>query len=901
MSQSTQKPTVQRILIERMESPIGVDVARPRVSWEVDSDRRGARQVGYQIVLGRAREAVMSGRGDIWDSGRVASDRSLDVRLGSDETFALPDHAKLWIGVRVWDEAGHESDWKASAFESGFVTQRWQPTWIGLDELRASAEANRESPEGLLLPPVVYLRRGFELQKKPVRATLYVASLGTIDTYLNGSRVTEDRYPSGWTDYRKRIYYRAYDVSDRLEVGSNVVGAMLGDGWFSGYIGWGNHRDHYGKHARFGCVLVMDHADGSRETISSDKHFRASDGPVRSADFLKGEVFDARMHHPGWCKEAFDDRSWRAVDVGTREEFPYDQVPVRWHPAPPVRMFETFTPNKISQPTEGRYVIDMGQNFAGVVRIRLTDTTPGQRVEIRHAERLNPDGTIYTTNLRGATSVDTYICRGGEEEIWEPRFTFHGFQYVELSGLTRPPTNETVLGVAISSDVKTIGSFESSEAFLNRLFKNIYYTQRANFIEVPTDCPQRDERLGWTADAQIYLDSACLIADVRAFFDKWMTDLIDAQGDDGNIPKVAPNVVAGPDGGPAWADAAVIIPWRIYEMDGDSDLLARCYPMMKRFVDFNVSRTREGLKPPEKFHCFGDWLNIDDPTPHDLLFSAYLAHSADLTARSARVLGLEEDARKYENLFERAAMAFRSFHLAEDGKLTGDSQTAYVLAIRFGLLDEAGRARAGEHLVANIARRGMHLSTGFVGTKDLLHALSDVGRSDVASVLLMKRTFPSWGFSIDHGATSIWERWDGWTPSKGFQDAGMNSFAHYAFGAVYQWMVRSLGGLVESRRSGEWLRLQMDFDHGLGDARVAWRGPRGWFESGWIRTGDGISWELRIPFGSTAKVSVKLKDGQQITEQNANMKHVSGVGQVARRGDWMDFEVSSGWYRFQIE
>ncbi len=901
MNESMPNPVVERILIERLESPIGVDVARPRVSWEVKSLRRGARQSGYQIVLGQSREDVMSGRGELWDSGHVHSDASLDVRLGSDEKFSLPDHARLWIGVRVWDEAGHESAWEASPFDSGFVTERWKANWIGLDELRTSAENHRESPESVLLPPVAYLRRGFQLQRKPARATIYIASLGVADTYVNGKRVTEDRYPSGWTDYQKRIYYRAYDVSELLHAGANAVGATLGDGWFSGYIGWGNRRDHYGKHARFACVLVLDHADGTRETISSDGQFRGSEGPTRSADFLKGEVFDARIDHPGWSEPTFDDRTWRAVDVGTREAFAYDHVPVRWHPAPAVRAFEMIEPTNITEPAAGRYVIDLGQNIAGVARIRLTDTTPGQRVEIRHAERLNPDGTIYTTNLRSAVSVDTYICRGGEEEIWEPRFTFHGFQYVELSGLTRPPTKQTVRGVAISSDMRTIGAFESSDAMLNRLFKNIYYTQRANFIEVPTDCPQRDERLGWTADAQIYLDSACLIADVRAFFDKWLTDLIDSQGEDGNVPKVAPSVVAGPDGGPAWADAAVIIPWRMYEMYEDRALLERCYPMMRRFVDFNVDRTREGLQPPEKFHCFGDWLNIDDPTPHDLLFSAYLAHSADLTARAARVLGRSDDARKYETLFQRAVNAFRTSHLAGDGKLTGDSQTAYVLAIRFGLLTGADRVRAGEHLVANIERRGTHLSTGFVGTKDLLHALSDAGRSDVARVLLMNRTFPSWGFSIEHGATSIWERWDGWTPTKGFQDAGMNSFAHYAFGAVYQWMVRSLGGLVETNRSGAWMRMEMDFDHGLGDARVMWHGPRGVFASSWVRTEKGICWELKIPFGSIAGVFVKLGPGQLITEQNANMERVSGIARVERKGNGIEFEVSSGSYRFLIE
>jgi alpha-L-rhamnosidase len=432
---------------------------------------------------------------------------------------------------------------------------------------------------------------------------------------------------------------------------------------------------------------------------------------------------------------------------------------IQAHPGPPVVVVQEFKAKTITEPTPGVYVLNLGQNFAGVARLKVSGQ-PGQKITLRFAERLNPDGTIYTANLRGARATDTYICRGEGVEEWMPRFTFHGFQYVEVTGLTKPPTTETVVGLALGSDTQVSGAFECSDPMLNQLHNNIYWTQRANFIDIPTDCPQRDERLGWTGDAQVYVCTATLNCDVQAFFRKWLVDLMDAQRADGQFPCVAPLKVAGSDGGPAWADAGVICPWTMYTVYGDRRALEHCYPQMKKFIAFCQERSKPDLTPPDKFHCFGDWLNIGANTPKDVIFLAYFAHSTKLTAQTAEVLGKKEEAAKYHQLFDDLKAAFNKAYVAADGRIKGNTQCVYVLAIAFDLLDADQLKLAAKYLVEDIESRDNHLSTGFIGTKDLMLVLAKIGRNDVAYRLIHNKTFPSWGFSIQHGLYRIVEMMD---------------------------------------------------------------------------------------------------------------------------------------------
>ncbi len=746
---------------------------------------------------------------------------------------------------------------------------------------------------GVALFPPPYLRHRFVISKPVLRATLYATALGLVDVHLNGHLVSADRFTPGWTDYSKRVYYRTYDVTQLVQRGSNALGAVLADGWYSGYIGYEQARNHYGTKPRFRGQLQIDYADGSSEVIGTGPGWKASSGAIRESDFLMGEEYDSRLENR-WDEPDYDDEKWARVDAGAEMD-PLVQA----DPGPPVRAFASLEAKGLSEPRPGVYVFDMGRNFAGVARLKIRGR-PGQVITLRFAERLNPDGTIYTLNLRGARATDTYICRGDGIETWEPRFTYHGFQYVEVTGLEQKPAPDTISGVAISSATAEAGSFVCSNPMLNRLERNIYWTQRANFMDIPTDCPQRDERLGWMGDAEVYINAATLHEDVEAFFTKWLVDVQDAQRADGQYPQVAPLKVAGDDGGPGWADAGVICPWVVYEVYGDRRILERHYNSMARFIEYCKNRSTPGFLPPKNFHCFGDWLNIKDETPKTVIYTAYFAYCTKLLARAAEVLGKTADAALYNEMFEKIRGAFNRAYVGADGRIEGDTQADYALALSFGLLDSGKTNRAVEHLVDNIRKHQWHLSTGFIGTKYLMLALAEAGRNDVAERLIHNDTFPSWGFSILHGATSIWERWDGWTPEKGFQDPGMNSFAHYSFGAVYQWMVEDLGGIRSSGSAYKSIVIAPQLDPLLNSADTTYESIRGPIRTHWERIGKGIRLELSIPANTTATVRIPAANPRDVSEGDWLASRARGVKFVQMDGGNAVFEIGSGTYKFSV-
>ena len=748
---------------------------------------------------------------------------------------------------------------------------------------------------GTFLPPATYFRNEFRIDKPVTRATLYATALGLVDMHLNGRRVSDDYFTPGWTDYNKRVYYRTYDVTKQVRNGVNALGAVLADGWFSGYLGFGGDRDLYGKYPRVRAQLHLEYADGSTADVATGPDWKAATGPMLEADFLKGETYDARLECPDWAEAGCDDIHWHDVVVGSDEVHPLLQA----HPGPPVRAIQEFTAREITEPKPGVFVLNLGQNFAGVPRLKVSGKR-GQKITLRFAERLNPDGTVYTVNLRSARATDTYICKGKGTEIWQPRFTFHGFQYIEVTGLNSKPSKDTVIGVALSSDTPVAGDFTCSDPMLNQLHNNIYWTQRANFIDIPTDCPQRDERMGWTGDAQVYVHTATLNTDVEAFFTKWLVDLDDGQRADGQYPCVAPCVVAGNDGGPAWADAGVICPWTIYEVYGDRRILERHYDNMKRFIEFCRQRSTPELLPPRNFHCFGDWLSINADTPKDVIYTAYFAHCARLAGRAAAVLGKDSEAEAFEQMFVSIRDAFFRADVIADGRIKGDTQTCYALALAFDLVQGEQAKLAAKYLVEDIEKRGWHLSTGFIGTKHLLLVLSQIGRPDVAYRLLHNDTFPSWGFSIKQGATSIWERWDGWTPEKGFQDPGMNSFAHYSFGAVYQWMVENIGGIRSAAPSYKEIRIAPQPDAKLESAAVAYRSIRGLIATDWRDKDGKLLFNVTIPANATAEVALPAKSAADVTESGHPLSQAPGVQFLRLDGPKVILSVGSGNYAFAV-
>ncbi len=870
-------------------SPKGIDNLHPRLSWTLRANRRDARQKAYRILVASCPLMLRRNTGDLWDSGRVRSAETAHIAYAG---ARLQPYAACWWKVMVWDASGKASQWsRPASWSMGILReQQWcDALWIGYD---APYRRTKKTKDGLLLPPARYLRRDFRLSKEVSRAVLYSTALGIHDVSINGQRICAGFFSPGWTDYDKRVYYRTHDVTGLLREGQNAIGAVLADGWYAGYVGYKPEREHYGHKTRLRCLLRIEYADGTHDTVVSDRRWRASTGPTQEADFLMGETYDARAESPGWDAPGFDAKGWSRASVGAS-----CSPCIQSAPHQPVKIFKEITPVSITQPRKGRYVLDMGTNFAGVVRLKLRNTRRGQRITLRYAERLNPDGTVYTANLRAARATDTYTCAGGKKETWMPRFTFHGFQYVEIRGLKERPKKDTVTGIELTSAAPVAGRFSCSDAMLNKLYRNICQTQRANFIDIPTDCPQRDERLGWTGDAQIYIRTATYNSDVEVFFHKWMTDLADAQREDGQFPMVAPLRVAGSGGGPAWAEAGVICPWTLHEVYGDKQILEQHYRGMVRFLDFCRKRSK-GCLPPAKFHCFGDWLNIQAETPKEVIYTAYFAQSARLVSDIAAVLGKKRDAERFAKLYERIRTAFNKAYVDDQGHVLGKTQCGYVLALAFDLLQGKRKRLAAKHLVADIRERNWHLSTGFVGTKDLMLVLSKIGRHDVAYRLLHNTTFPSWGFSIVHGATSIWERWNGWTPDAGFGDPGMNSFAHYAFGAVGQWMFGTIGGIDTDGPGFKRITIRPVPGGKLNGARASYKSIRGEISSAWAWEDDDLELRVSIPANTTATIHIPARKTTAVKENGLPLSRAPGVRSVRQKGNTAIVRVGSGEYDF---
>lgn len=665
--------------------------------------------------------------------------------------------------------------------------------------------------------PVPYFRKTFALGQPVQSAWLNVTALGLYECEINGHRIGDELFAPGWTEYHKRVQYQTYNVTEFLRHGENTLGAILGDGWYTGVIAWCG-RQVYGDRPRFMAQLEMVLQDGSTFIVASDTSWRTSVGPIVESDMLLGEDYDARLELTGWSQPGFNDANWQSAIPGTPEH-PVEVVP---RIGPPVRKTGEIRPVSERKVKHNLVIYDLGQNFTGRVKIRVKFNR-GSTIRLRFAEILNPDGSLYTENLRAARCTDYYTCKGGGEiETWEPRFTFHGFRYVEVEVVGKilqafgntwkgigPDNHLEVIGQVLHSDTPPTGTFRCSHEGLNQLQHNIVWGQKSNFFEVPTDCPQRDERLGWTGDAQVFIRTAAFNMDVREFFHKWLRDMRDSQTEHGGIPCVIPSPWHGDqvttDGGPAWADAAVICPWTIYLCYGDRKILEDNYAMMEKFMTFMGEKRCKGFirSHPDavEWGGFGDWLALDGGgktegiTPFDLIGTAFYAYDANLMAQIATILGRYDDAKKYRVLHEKIAEAFRQRYITPDGLVASGTQTAYVLALHFGLVDQSLRSAVAHQLARDIEKRGNHLATGFVGTPYILDVLESEGHLDVAYKLLEQETFPSWLFPVRNGATTIWERWDGWTPDKGVQDKGMNSFNHYAYGAVGAWMYRTVAGL----------------------------------------------------------------------------------------------------------
>jgi len=704
-------------------------------------------------------------------------------------------------------------------------------------------------------PVVPCLRKVFSVGKPLASAKFRATALGVYELMLNGQRVGNEVLQPGWTDYRKRVYFFEYDLTEQLTQGDNILGAIVAPGWYAGYCGPFQDKGFYGQEAYFSCELILEFEDGTRETVSTDSSWEGHIGPILSSDLLMGESYDARLEVDGWTVPGQISSGWSPVVVWDKPVL----ARIEPYPGAPVTEVEELPALSVFSLPDGPSVFDLGQNMVGVVRLRL-NVPAGTELVLRHGEMLNEEGSVYTGNLRSAEAIDRYIAKGGKDETWQPRFTFHGFRYVQIEGLPGSPDLGTVTGVVLSSIQKSAASFECSDPKVNQLFSNIDWGFRGNYLDIPTDCPQRDERLGWTGDTQIFIRSATYLADVRTFYKKWLVDLHDAQQPDGGYPDVAPWMGRLGFASAAWADVGIICPHVLWQAYGDIDFIRPWWPHMKKFMALICTEKNRHNGPDAE--SFGDWLHINSETPTRLIGLAYRAYDAHLMAEMATALGEEADQIAFEAEAQKSRTLFREAFF-DGGEVTVKTQTACALAIAMELLDGEDLEKASLCLVQCMEKSNGYLTTGFVGTGYICPALTKMGRSDLAVNLLLNEGYPSWLYEVNNGATTIWERWNSWTEEDGFGDEGMNSFNHYAFGAVCEWMIESLAGIKPGAPGFQALEIEPCLTDRFDFVKASYESIQGRVSMHWKKTESGFEIELETPVEAT----VRLPSGVQSVGQ----------------------------------
>jgi len=926
----------ERLRCEYLADPLGIDTTAPRLQWIVTSNERAQQQSAYQILVASCESKLNEKDVDLWNTGRVVSDQTTQIEYRGK---ALASGQRCAWKLRVWDSAGRASKWSRTAtWSMGLLDPAdWQAEWISFKD-QTPMEASQKK---MVLPPARYYRKSFNADPKVKRATVYATALGIYELRVNGRRVSDQMFTPGWSDYAKRGYYNTFDVTQLLDSGDNALGAIVADGWYSGYVGYGLlvgygpdrcGRYMYGKTPALRIQVHLEYTDGSTETVITDPSWKVTTGPLLEADIIMGETYDARREMPGWDTLPFDDSSWdSAILARANPRVPatfYDKAgektvdlgftapPVlQAYASVPIRPTQTIKPVDMTQPEPGTYIFNLGQNFSGVVRLH-TRATRGTEIRLRYGEMLHPDGRLMTENLRKARATDYYILKGADQgETYEPRFTYHGFQYVEVTGLTETPTLDTVTGIVIHSDTPMTSSFACSDPMVNQLFANVCWTQRANFVELPTDCPQRDERLGWTGDAQIYCRTATYNADVAAFFTKWLDDLEESQLPTGAFPDYAPYPMmhgkAKRGFATAWTDAGIICPYTIYRVYGDTRVIERHYDAMQRFMAFRRKQSPDFLGV-NTGNGWGDWLSLGTKTPIEFIDTVYFAYATQLMQEMAAATGREADARQYQELFANIKQAFVRTYVQPTGLLKVDNQTAYVLALSVNLVPDKLLLQAQARLVQLLEQNQGRMSTGFLGTKPLLPVLSQAGQHDLAVRLLQSREFPSWGYEIENGATTIWERWNSFTKEKGFGNASMNSFSHYAFGAVCQWMFQALAGIDTDGPGYQQIVIDPHVPTPESNAdqtpihwvKASYDSIRGPIDVYWKRTQETFTLDLSIPANTQATVFLPAGDVTRVRESGRALSETStdaDIEVVEQLPQRLKLRVTSGSYGFVVQ
>jgi len=876
------KTSVKKLVCEYHENPVGIDVEQPRLSWQLYSDQQNVVQSAYEIRAAGSVKDLASKSKQLWNSGKVESNKSVNVVYGGPQPESTQ---RVYWQVRVWDNTGKASSWSEPAYwEMGILKpELWKASWIALPN----------EPESEDSKPAQYFRNEFSTSKTVKSARAYVTSHGLYQLFLNGDKVGDQLFTPGWTSYNKRLQYQTYDVTKMLQK-ENAVGVVLGDGWYRGNIGWVSANGYYGNELALLFQLKIDYTDGSSEWIVSDKNWKVNNGPIRKSDIYNGETYDARLELTGWAGTGYNASEWKSV-----EEVDQQKDLLIAPQGVPVKAVEELNPIEFITTPKGEKVYDMGQNMVGWIRIKMKGKA-GQKVQLKFAEVLDKEGNFYTANLRSAECTDTYIFGKDGEAVYEPKFTFHGFRYLQLIGFDEIPAKEDITGVVIYSDMEPTGTFACNNEMINQLQHNIQWGQKGNFLDVPTDCPQRDERLGWTGDAQVFSMTAGYNFNVAAFYTKWMKDVAADQLANGVIPHVIPDVLNGQGGATGWADVVAIIPWSVYKIYGDTRILEENYPAITKWVGYMNQRAGDDYLWTGDTH-YGDWLayattRSDYPgatTEKDLLATAYFYYTTTLTAKIAQLIGKPQDAQKYKQLAANIKEAFNDEFVTPNGRLVSHTQTAYVIALTFGILPDSMVGDAAAYLAKDV-EKFRHLTTGFLGTPILCPTLSAIGRDDLAFMLLNRKEYPSWLYPVTQGATTIWERWDGQKPDGSFQDVGMNSFNHYAYGAIGEWLYNHVAGIKVDENNPGYKKFFLAPNPGGGLTQVdaTFNSVYGPIKSDWKISDGQMTYQVEVPANTSAEVVLPKA---KVAEINMDGDLKSSAKQT---GDDVTVSVGSGTYTF---
>ncbi|TXG39537.1 alpha-L-rhamnosidase [Seonamhaeicola maritimus] len=883
---------------EGFKNPLGFYNSKPTFSWKLPVSVKTKWQSAYQVIVASSIE-LLPNNPDLWDSKKQLNSQSTFVNYQGE---ALKSRQKVFWQVRFWNQDDTISEWSdINTFELGLLNNSdWKSKWTGIDTAKDSIKGVRE----FLMHKPQYLRKGFELSSDVASARLYITAKGVFDVHLNGKDISDDVMPPGWTPYNHRIETITYDVTKFLETGKNVIAVELASGWHSGRISRGRALYENFASPKLLCQLEITMKDGTQKTIVSDKSWKGTtNGPIRLASIYDGEVYDANFKMPNWDNSQFNDTSWDAVEV---EEID-DEVKLEPKRHSSVKNKTVINDTEIVSEEDNLVVFNLKQNMVGVPKIKVP-MKKGDTLKIRFSEMLLSDNRFYTKNYRSAHSTDYYIASKDGLIEYLPKFTFHGFQFVELSGFDKQakPHSSWVQGIVQHSNFESYGTFTSSHDKLNQLQSNITWGLRDNFFDIPTDCPQRDERLGWTGDAQVIAPTALFNYDTHAFWTAWLQSLRENQSEhkNGLVPFIVPDVLQNKNGGSGWGDACVIIPWDIYNITGDITVLEESYESARKWVGYYQSKVKKKAYIPI-MHSFGDWLqpypskslkrgNRGD-TPKELINTAFFAHSAHLISKIAGVLGKTDDEKKYKDLYKDIANAFENEFFDENARFKQErqTQTSYLLGIYFDLFKAETKLKAQIHLLEEIKNADYHLGTGFLGTPILPKVLDDMGEIDLMYKILFKETYPSWFYSINQGATTMWERWNSYSKAEGYNPQSMNSLNHYAYGAIGQWMYERIAGLASLEPGYKKIRIApIPNTSFLNAAAATVNTTFGEASSSWKVENNMFYLDVVIPPNTTAEISLPTSDvsdlmlNGQVFKEDSDLKMIGSNKILAKAGTY---------------